>query len=58
MQKLEQERQLNENNAQRVKDIETTLEILEGALTWMRKAGGNGSSIESVRAEAVREEAA
>ncbi len=46
MQQLERERELNEKNAQRVKDIEAKLEVLENALKWMKKAGGNGGSTE------------
>jgi hypothetical protein len=57
-QKLEQERELNEKNAQRIRDIEATLEALEDALKWMAKAGGNGGPTEREQPEAEREEAA
>ena len=35
-QKVEEERQLNDDNARRVKDLEDTLEALEETILWMR----------------------
>ncbi len=35
--RLDQERELNEKNAQRVQDIEEKLEVLENALKWMKE---------------------
>lgn len=38
--KLEEERQLNEKNAARLKELEETVEALDNAITWMTKEKG------------------
>lgn len=38
-QKVEEERQLNDDNARRVKDLEDTLEALEETIRWMKDQG-------------------